>query len=255
MGLWNVGAVNVNFNRVREMAIMKRQIIFTPRLRRGELYRFFSTKVFAPWRAYVGLVLAGGLVVVSVGCGDLDAYNRPQVRPERYGVVTNPEELARPASPAGGSGPQVPPPTQPAGGAPGPTGGPGEAPPTPPSPPPAAAYQPPAPAPAQPPGPPPGYVREEARAGVTGRGDYRPGILTTPLSVYFRAQERIIFESQIPHAMRLYHATHGRYPGSWEEFEREILVANGIRLPQLPPGHRYHYDPATGQLLVEKPAP
>jgi hypothetical protein len=55
--------------------------------------------------------------------------------------------------------------------------------------------------------------------------------------------------------MQLYHATNGRYPGSWEEFEREILIPNGIRLPTLPPGHRYHYDPQTGQLMVEKPAP
>lgn len=197
-----------------------------------------------------------GVLSLLTGCGELDKYNRPQVRPERYGVITNPDELARPAgqAPAGSSStpspaPQPAPPAQaPSAGAPasvslGPV--PGTPPTLPPSPPEGTA----------PTEPPPGYVRERAGVGATGKGNYRPGILTTPLSVYFRAQERIIFESQIPHALQLYHATNGRYPASWEEFEREILVPNGIRLPTLPPGHRYHYDPQTGQLMVEKPAP
>ena len=33
----------------------------------------------------------------------------------------------------------------------------------------------------------------------------------------------------------------------------KIIKAGGIRLPPLPPGHRYVYDPATEQLLVEQP--
>lgn len=197
-----------------------------------------------------------GVLGLLTGCGELDKYNRPQVRPERYGVITNPDELARPAAqaPAESSStpspaPQPAPPAQaPSAGAPGSVSlgpVPGAPPTLPPSPPEGTA----------PIEPPPGYVRERAGVGATGKGNYRPGILTTPLSVYFRAQERIIFESQIPHAMQLYHATNGRYPASWEEFEREILVPNGIRLPTLPPGHRYYYDPQTGQLMVEKPAP
>ncbi|MCS7237520.1 MAG: hypothetical protein NZ899_04535 [Thermoguttaceae bacterium] len=198
-------------------------------------------------------LVAAALASLVVGCGEMEGYSRPQVRPERYGIITNPDELARPAAQAPAPTPSGP--SQPARSSAPPVAAssPGSvsAPPSPaPSPPPALA-----PAPGVSSEPPPGYVREKAGVGATGKGNYRPGILTTPLSVYFRAQERIIFESQIPHAMQLYHATNGRYPGSWEEFEREILIPNGIRLPTLPPGHRYHYDPQTGQLMVEKPAP
>ncbi len=216
----------------------------------GDEIRFSTGDCERIWGVVWCLILGGLLVMGLVGCGELDSYSRPQVRPDRYGVVTNPEDLARPAEAASsGSSPMTP--AAPTSSSPAPSPPPTEisrpAPPSEAS----APYSP----PLQPPTPRPGYVRERAGLGATGKGDYRPGILTTPLSVYFRAQERIVFESQIPHAMRLYHATNGRYPASWEEFEREILVPNGIRLPQLPPGHKYHYDPQTGQLMIEKPAP
>ena len=208
------------------------------------------------WMTNAIMIFCSFFVVFAlVGCGEMEGYNRPQARPEKYGIITNPDELARPAaSPA--SSPQ-----QPSSLAASPQGSGGSADTPSPSPPatPAPPTSPPTPSAesgaTEPAGPPPGYVRERAGVGATGKGNYRPGILTTPLSVYWRAQERIIFEQQIPHAMQLYHAMNGRYPGSWEEFEREILIPNGIRLPTLPPGHRYHYDPQSGQLMVEKPAP
>jgi len=195
------------------------------------------------------------LSMTSAGCGEMEGYSRPQVRPEKYGIVTNPEELARPAAPAAAP-PPAPSPTTPGGEPRGTSATPPgpRTPATPAAPPPSATASAESSS-SEPAAPPPGYVRERAGVGATGKGNYRPGILTTPLSVYWRAQERIIFEQQIPHAMQLYHAMNGRYPGSWEEFEREILVPNGIRLPTLPPGHRYHYDPQSGQLMVEKPAP
>ena len=32
-----------------------------------------------------------------------------------------------------------------------------------------------------------------------------------------------------------------------------VIKANQIKLPVLPPGHKYVYDPATKQLMVERP--
>lgn len=98
-------------------------------------------------------------------------------------------------------------------------------------------------------------VREKADVGAGRKGHYREGIITTPLSVYWRAQERIAFQVQIPHALQLYKATNGHYPRTQEEFVNEILTPNGVKLPELPQGHRYVYDPEKGELLVEHPAP
>ena len=40
---------------------------------------------------------------------------------------------------------------------------------------------------------------------------------------------------------------------SREEFMREIIKNGGIKLPELPRGQRYVYDPKRGELMVEKP--
>lgn len=103
--------------------------------------------------------------------------------------------------------------------------------------------------------PEPNTVRDKAAPGVTGKGNYEAGIITTPLKEYFQIRDRIAFEIQIPHAMNLYNADKGRYPRSHEEFMRDIIEANSIQLPELPMGHRYVYDPKTHELMVEHPAP
>jgi len=97
-------------------------------------------------------------------------------------------------------------------------------------------------------------VQEKAQAGVTGKGDYGgPGIVTTPIGTYFEARERIVFEIAIPGAMRLYDAEKGYKPKTQEDFMRDIIQANMIKLPELPPGHKYVYDPKKGELMVEHP--
>ena len=48
-------------------------------------------------------------------------------------------------------------------------------------------------------------------------------------------------------------ASEGRNPESHEEFMEKIVKFNQIKLPELPPGHKYVYDPATEQLMVERP--
>jgi hypothetical protein len=45
----------------------------------------------------------------------------------------------------------------------------------------------------------------------------------------------------------------GRGPKTHEEFMEKIIRANDIKLPELPSGHRYVYDPVQGELLVEQP--
>jgi hypothetical protein len=97
-------------------------------------------------------------------------------------------------------------------------------------------------------------VREKAQAGVTGKGDYGgPGIVTTPISTYFQIRERAVFDIQMPQAMQLYEATNGAKPKTQDEFMRNIIQANMIKLPELPAGHKYVYDPQKGELMVEHP--
>ena len=99
-------------------------------------------------------------------------------------------------------------------------------------------------------------MREKADVGVgqQGRG-YGGGVVTTPVATYFAVQQQLVFRIEIPHALDLYKATEGHAPRTHEEFMREIVKANQIRLPELPAGHRYVYDPKTEQLMVEHPKP
>ncbi|HVC93249.1 MAG TPA: hypothetical protein VND64_06135 [Pirellulales bacterium] len=98
----------------------------------------------------------------------------------------------------------------------------------------------------------PGTTTVPAAPGVTGKGNYKPGIITTPISIYFRAQEQLIF-GQVKHAIDLYEAEKGYKPRTQEEFMKEIIGFNQLKLPTLPEGHTYKYDPQKGELMVEQP--
>ena len=102
----------------------------------------------------------------------------------------------------------------------------------------------------------PKTVQKKAEKGVgkKGRG-YGRGPVATPIASYFNMRERIAFDIQLPEAVKLFKALEGRAPKSHEEYMEKIIKANHINLPQLPEGHRYLYDPATEQLMVEYPAP
>lgn len=95
--------------------------------------------------------------------------------------------------------------------------------------------------------------RTEAQAGVTGKGNYGPGIVTTPISAYFRVTERLAFQ-RVEKGVRDHKAIHDTLPQTTEAFMREIVEFNGIQLPELPDGHRYVWDPQQEQLLVEHPS-
>lgn len=71
-----------------------------------------------------------------------------------------------------------------------------------------------------------------------------------PLTAFCRTQERIVFEIQIPHALKLFHATNERFPNSFEEYQQEILQPSQIKLPELPANREYLYLPETGELMV-----
>jgi hypothetical protein len=100
-------------------------------------------------------------------------------------------------------------------------------------------------------------VKAEVGVGAKGRRLDDPRLnqtIVTPARTLFRTQERIVFEISVPHALQLYEATNGRKPKTHEEFMEQVIQANQIRLPELPAGQRYVYDPQTGELMVEKPA-
>ena len=94
----------------------------------------------------------------------------------------------------------------------------------------------------------------KAKRGVGKTGRYEgSGMVITPIKAYFLTKQRTELEIKLPQAMNLYKAEHGHYPKSLEDFMRDIIEFNQIKLPELPPGHRYVYDAKTGELAVERP--
>ena len=75
-------------------------------------------------------------------------------------------------------------------------------------------------------------------------------VVAGPAKVLFRTKEKIVFEIQIPQALNLYKAEHGKGPQSHEEFMEKIIRANRIRLPKLPPGQRYEFNVEKQELWV-----
>ncbi len=96
-----------------------------------------------------------------------------------------------------------------------------------------------------------GETARPAEVGVGRKGHgYGTGPIATPLAARWRAAERLIFDVQIPKAMSLFKATNDRAPASHDEFMKEIIDFNQIRLPELREGERYQYDPKAEQLMV-----
>jgi hypothetical protein len=79
-----------------------------------------------------------------------------------------------------------------------------------------------------------------------------------PITLQGNAYVSIIGQSSIlsiQHAMDLYRATNGRYPKDYDEFMNEIIKANNIALPVLPPYQNYGYDEKEHKLIIiEYPA-
>jgi len=91
---------------------------------------------------------------------------------------------------------------------------------------------------------------ELAEVGVGSKGrDYKSGYLGEVVGARFRAEEKIRF-AQAQQALQMHVAQRGRPPQSNEQFMKEVLRANNIPLPQLPPGDSYFYDAREQQLMV-----
>ncbi len=96
-------------------------------------------------------------------------------------------------------------------------------------------------------------LRQKAAVGMGSKGrGYGGDIITYPVATYFRVRERIGLD-QIKHAMQLYKAMHNHYPRTQEEFRKEIIKPRAIRLPTLPGGRKFYYDPEKGELGVVQP--
>jgi hypothetical protein len=97
-------------------------------------------------------------------------------------------------------------------------------------------------------------VKAEKGVGLKGRSlDEYEGYAVTPVKALFAAKERIAFEIEVPHALALYDATNGGPPKTHEEFMKNVIEANKIKLPVLPDGQEYLYDPERNELMVKRP--
>ena len=102
----------------------------------------------------------------------------------------------------------------------------------------------------------PATERVEAKAGVGAKGrslDEHEEFFATPAKTLFTMRERVIFTIEVPNALKLYEAVNGNPPRTNEEFMTQVIQANGVKLPELPPGQRYVWDPETKELMVERP--
>ena len=101
-------------------------------------------------------------------------------------------------------------------------------------------------------------VRAQPGVGVQGAslapytGNNPMEIITVPLRQVFNAREMIEFDKE-KHAVNLFKGMHERAPASHEEYMKEIIEANRIKLPQLRTGWEYFYDAETETLMVKRP--
>jgi hypothetical protein len=97
-------------------------------------------------------------------------------------------------------------------------------------------------------------VKAQAGVGIKGRSlDEYEGVVVTPVKSYFAAKERIVFEIQFPSQYQLYKAMEDKVPKDFDDLKAKVLDPYQIKLPELPMGHRYIWDAATEQLMVERP--
>jgi hypothetical protein len=97
-------------------------------------------------------------------------------------------------------------------------------------------------------------VKAEPGVGIRGRSlDPYEGVIVTPVKAFFAARERIAFVAQFQHQYDIYKAMTGEVPKDFDELKAKVLDPYQIKLPQLPPGHRYVWDAEKEELQVERP--
>ena len=114
-------------------------------------------------------------------------------------------------------------------------------------------------APAKPPGPIIGQRTTEIRNAAPELQKGNAKVASTkivkrdPITIVGNAYVSIIGRTSvlnIQHAMDLYKATNDRYPKDYDEFMTEIIKANNIALPRLPPYQEYGYDEKEHKLIL-----
>lgn len=100
----------------------------------------------------------------------------------------------------------------------------------------------------------------EIERGFTGKGQYGQGggekpsdIITVPVGELFAVRERM-FLMQLKHTEDLYKANNdNQMPKTQEEYMEKIIKDGMLKLPDLPDGQEYFYDPEEKQLKIKKP--
>ncbi|MCI0357736.1 MAG: hypothetical protein L0211_04520 [Planctomycetaceae bacterium] len=104
----------------------------------------------------------------------------------------------------------------------------------------------------------PNLERVKAGKGVGQKGrslDQYEGVYVTPAKAYFAAKERIFFEIEFKANYDRWRVLEDQAPKDFDELKSKFLDPLGLtpKLPKLPDGHKYVWDAATEQLLVERP--
>jgi len=99
-------------------------------------------------------------------------------------------------------------------------------------------------------------VVADVGVGKKGRG-YGGGMISEPAKQYFSIRERVVFQIQIPQAMKHFKAIDpdGNGPVSHKDFMEKIVNEANVELPELPRGEEYWYDAETEELMVLRPKP
>ena len=114
----------------------------------------------------------------------------------------------------------------------------------------------PAPAPVETPDPNTEIVKAGKGVGAKGRSlDEHEGLYVTPVKAYFAARERIFFEAEFPKNYQIYNAMTDDIPKDFEDLKAKVLDPYGLtkKLPLLPQGHTYVWNPETQELGVKRP--
>jgi hypothetical protein len=92
-----------------------------------------------------------------------------------------------------------------------------------------------------------------AHSPKKGRSLEGGGYLSVVTGTRFWAEHQLILD-HILYATRLYEAEHGHYPKTQEEFMEKVIKPNepATRLPELPEGWEYLYDPSEPLVLKMK---
>ena len=83
-----------------------------------------------------------------------------------------------------------------------------------------------------------------------GENELLVDIRSRDVSLYFRNSEINVWRNQVAAAMRKFQQAHHRAPASEEEFINEVIIDNGILLPELVDGCMYVYLPDARQMMI-----